>query len=335
MTKVPRWAFEKFPEADPTLTTQMKSVGETMAIGRTFKESLQKALRGLEVGPVRPRLRPEGPAGAPTDAADRRTRSRRKLATPNAERIWYIRYAFKAGMTVEDVHALTEDRPVVPAQHPRAGRASKDELPAGRAPRAAPTTTCCCKAKQNGFSDRQLAHLWDTSRGRGPPRPQAARASTPSSSWSTPAPPSSRRTRRTTTRPTRTRTRRARRRQAAGHHPRRRAEPDRPGDRVRLLLLPGRVRPARPRVRVIMVNSNPETVSTDYDTSDHLFFEPLTVEDVLNICERMQPDGRDRAVRRADAAEPGAGPGGGRRADHRHQRRDASTWPRTASGSAR
>ena len=84
----------------------------------------------------------------------------------------------------------------------------------------------------------------------------------------------------------------------------------------------------------IMVNSNPETVTTDYDTSDHLFFEPLTVEDVLNICDRMQPEGRDRAVRRADAAEPGQAAGGGRRADHRHQRRVASTSPRTASGSA-
>ena len=74
-----------------------------------------------------------------------------------------------------------------------------------------------------------------------------------------------------------------------------------------------------------MVNSNPETVSTDYDTSDRLFFEPLTVEDVLNICDRIAARGGDRPVRRADAAEPGAGAGGGRRADHRHQPRQRST----------
>ena len=106
VTKVPRFAFEKFPDADPTLTTQMKSVGETMAIGRTFKESLQKALRGLETGRF----------GLGCDRADRwGTRDQpsldeivAKLATPNAERIWFIRYAFKAGLTVEDVYARTK-----------------------------------------------------------------------------------------------------------------------------------------------------------------------------------------------------------------------------------
>src|SRR5947207_1605663 len=105
VTKVPRWAFEKFPEADPTLTTQMKSVGETMAIGRTFKESLQKALRGLETGRF----------GLGCDRGDRwGTRNQpavdeivRKLATPTAERIWYIRYAFKAGLGLEEIHQRT------------------------------------------------------------------------------------------------------------------------------------------------------------------------------------------------------------------------------------
>src|SRR4029434_7596183 len=102
VTKVPRWAFEKFPEADPTLTTQMKSVGETMAIGRTFKESLQKALRGLETGRF----------GLGCDQQDRwRTRQQpdtatilNKLAIPNSERIWYIRYAFKLGFSTEEIH---------------------------------------------------------------------------------------------------------------------------------------------------------------------------------------------------------------------------------------
>src|SRR6476469_3902437 len=102
VTKVPRFAFEKFPEADATLTTQMKSVGETMAIGRTFKESLQKALRGLEVGRFGlgcDRLDRWGTANEPT-----MEEIVGKLATPNAERIWFVRYAFKAGMGVEEAH---------------------------------------------------------------------------------------------------------------------------------------------------------------------------------------------------------------------------------------
>src|SRR5206468_9651459 len=102
VTKVPRWNFEKFPDADPTLTTQMKSVGETMAIGRTFKESLQKALRGLETGRF----------GLGCDRADRWGTAQQpgideiiaKLATPNAERIWYLRYALKAGLSIDDIY---------------------------------------------------------------------------------------------------------------------------------------------------------------------------------------------------------------------------------------
>src|SRR5438552_8075647 len=109
VTKVPRWAFEKFPDADPTLTTQMKSVGETMAIGRTFKESLQKALRGLETGSF----------GLGCDRTDRWGTPQQpsiddivgKLATPTAERIWYLRYAFKAGMSLEDIHRHTRIDP--------------------------------------------------------------------------------------------------------------------------------------------------------------------------------------------------------------------------------
>src|SRR5262244_1346843 len=106
VTKIPRFTFEKFPDADPTLTTQMKSVGETMAIGRTFKESLQKALRGLE----------NGRFGFGADRADRWGTPQQpgledilaKLATPNAERVWYLRYALKAGLTVEDLYQRTK-----------------------------------------------------------------------------------------------------------------------------------------------------------------------------------------------------------------------------------
>src|ERR671929_478114 len=99
VTKVPRWAFEKFPEADPTLTTQMKSVGETMAIGRTFKESLQKALRGLEVGRFGLGCDRLDKWGTPLQPSE--DDIIRRLYTPTAERIWYIRYAFKAGMSLD------------------------------------------------------------------------------------------------------------------------------------------------------------------------------------------------------------------------------------------
>src|SRR4051812_5550788 len=109
VTKFPRFAFEKFPEADSTLTTQMKSVGETMAIGRTFKESFQKAMRGLEVGAF----------GLGSDSKDlwgtleqpSNEEIRAKLARPNAERPWYIRYALKAGMSAAEIHRITHIDP--------------------------------------------------------------------------------------------------------------------------------------------------------------------------------------------------------------------------------
>src|SRR6202521_4942336 len=106
VTKIPRWTFEKFPDADPTLTTQMKSVGETMAIGRTFKESLQKALRGLETGRFGLGCDRNDLSGTPLQP-DRETIVHR-LSTPNAERIWYIRYALKAGLTLEEIYQRTK-----------------------------------------------------------------------------------------------------------------------------------------------------------------------------------------------------------------------------------
>jgi len=107
VTKIPRFTFEKFPDADPTLTSSMKSVGEAMAIGRTFKESLQKALRSLEIG-----ARGFGGGGkfGTDDLPDMQT-IQAKLATPNAERIFYIRYAFMAGLTIDDVFELTQIDP--------------------------------------------------------------------------------------------------------------------------------------------------------------------------------------------------------------------------------
>src|SRR5262249_48456986 len=109
VTKMPRWAFEKFPEADTTLTTQMKSVGETMAIGRTFKESLQKALRGLETGRFGLGCDRADLWGTPLPPSAEQITPR--LATPTAERVWYIRYAFKAGMSLDEVHRRTKIDP--------------------------------------------------------------------------------------------------------------------------------------------------------------------------------------------------------------------------------
>src|SRR6185295_8873897 len=106
VTKIPRWAFEKFPDADPTLTTQMKSVGETMAIGRTFKESLQKALRGLETGRFGLGCDLKDPWGTPQQPSEGDILS--KLATPNAERIWYVRLAMKAGLSIDEIFQRTK-----------------------------------------------------------------------------------------------------------------------------------------------------------------------------------------------------------------------------------
>src|SRR5207249_7321125 len=105
VTKIPRWTFEKFPDADPTLTTQMKSVGETMAIGRSFKESLQKALRGLETGRFGIGCDQKDLWGTPQQPSLETILNR--LATPNAERIWYLRYALKAGLTIDEIYQRT------------------------------------------------------------------------------------------------------------------------------------------------------------------------------------------------------------------------------------
>jgi carbamoyl-phosphate synthase large subunit len=320
VTKVPRFAFEKFPEANPTLTTQMKSVGETMAIGRTFKESLQKALRGLEVG--RFGLGCDRRDRWGTDDQPTRNEIAQKLASPNAERIWYVRYAFQDGMTVEEVYQRTKiDRWFL---HEILELVKvEDEL--RRCPgldRATPELIL--KAKQHGFADIQLATIWnsnptDVRRIRKGFGVEAVFKSVDTCAaefeaftpyyYSTYEAPSLK----------------------IGDL---RLEIDKPDagtvssnhqSSIANLQCEDEVRPptGKPRImilgggpnrigqgiefdyccvqaafalrdagyEVIMVNSNPETVSTDYDTSDHLFFEPLTVEDVLNIYDRMQPEG--------------------------------------------
>jgi carbamoyl-phosphate synthase large subunit len=324
VTKVPRWTFEKFPDADPTLTTQMKSVGETMAIGRTFKESLQKALRGLETGRF----------GLGCDRADRWGTPNPpsieeiigRLSTPNAERIWYIRYALKTGMSVEDIYQRTKIdrwflnniREIVDLEDrlracPRLGAADAELLLA---------------AKQHGFADRQLAHLWHTAetevrRVRKAHGIEAVFKLVDTCAAEFEAyTPYYYSTYESAVRHVGL---------AAGEHgskaqdgkaavmtsgaiisPRAAVVEDetRPtSGKERIMILgggPNRIGQGiefdycccqaafalrEAGYETIMVNSNPETVSTDYDTSDHLFFEPLTTEDVLNICDRMQPKG--------------------------------------------
>ncbi len=204
VTKIPRWAFEKFPDADPILTTQMKSVGEVMAIGRTFRESFQKALRGLEVGrfgfgcdPKDTWGTPEQPIAGRDPGEARHAERRAGLVDPPSPS--------SPGFSIDQIHALTHIDPwflhnlreLVLLEGRLRAAGSLDEA----------DDDLFREAKRNGFSDRQLAHLWDVDevevrRDRKAPGDQRR-----SSSWSTPAPRSSRRSRPITIRPTSTRTR--------------------------------------------------------------------------------------------------------------------------------
>ena len=159
VTKIPRWAFEKFPEASPVLTTQMKSVGEVMAIGRTFKESLQKALRGLEVGRFGLGCDKKDLWGTALQPSVEEIKT--QLAVPNAERVWSIRYALLAGLSVEQIQGLTGIDPwflsnieeLVVFEGLLRQVSALDEV----------GDELLREAKRNGFSDRQLATLWHTS----------------------------------------------------------------------------------------------------------------------------------------------------------------------------
>ena len=288
VTKVPRFAFEKFPEADSTLTTQMKSVGETMAIGRTFKESFQKALRGLEVGRF----------GLGCDSKDRWGRAdqptideiRAKLATPNQDRAWFIRYAIKTGMSLDEIFELSGIDPWFLDQIKQIIEL-EDELRGigGLAAVAAPQMR---RAKQTGFSDRQLATIWRSAEQEVRARRKELGVRATFKSVDTCAAEFEAYT--------------------PYYYSTYEDEDETPpkhSDKKRVMILgggPNRIGQgiefdyccchasfalAELGIESIMVNSNPETVSTDYDTSDLLFFEPLTTEDVLNIFDRVQPDG--------------------------------------------
>jgi carbamoyl-phosphate synthase large subunit len=288
VTKIPRFAFEKFPEADDTLTTQMKSVGETMAIGRTFKESLQKALRGLEVGSFG--FGSDGKDQWDTENRPGDDEIRARLATPGDKRIWYIRYAIKSGFTLDEIYKLTRIDPwfldqlfeIVELEDQLASIGAMEGV----------DDTLLRKAKQFGFSDRQLAFLlesneieirsWRKDRGvvavfKSVDTCAAEfEAHTPyfystyEEEDETPA-----------------RKAGTRRVMILGGGPNRIGQ----GIEFDYCCCHASFALREMGIESVMVNSNPETVSTDYDTSDLLFFEPLTAEDVLNICDRIEPDG--------------------------------------------
>jgi carbamoyl-phosphate synthase large subunit len=275
VVKIPRWAFEKFPEADRTLTTQMKSVGEVMSIGRTFKEALQKAVRSLE----------QDRWGLTLDRPVSEEELRHLIRVPTPDRLFAIGDAYRAGITTAEVHALSNIDPWF-LENLREIVAFEPEIT-----RAALTTPAVLrKAKQLGFADRRIATLT----GAGELQVRALRrrhgiaatfktvdtcaaefvAHTPYL-YSTyeeedEAPPSDRR-----------------KVVILGSGPNRIGQ----GIEFDYCCVHAAFALKEMGVEAIMVNCNPETVSTDYDTSDRLYFEPLTLEDVLNIVEKERPLG--------------------------------------------
>ncbi len=281
VTKIPRFTFEKFPGADTTLTTQMKSVGETMAIGRTFKESLQKALRGLETGHAGLGLNPRDPV---ENLATDREALTHKLRVPNEGRLVALRTAFRAGWTREEVHDATKIDPWF-LENIRELVEFEKHLSGSKL-----TPALLLQAKKLGYSDVQIAFAVNLT----PAEVQAMRAEhglrpnyklvdtcaaefaavTPYyySTWED---------------ETELEKSDQRKIMILGGGPNRIGQ----GIEFDYCCVHAAIAAQEMGCRAIMVNSNPETVSTDYDTSDDLFFEPLTHEDVLNIIQAVEPDG--------------------------------------------
>ncbi|HTO17993.1 MAG TPA: carbamoyl-phosphate synthase large subunit [Pseudomonas sp.] len=281
VTKVPRFAFEKFPKADARLTTQMKSVGEVMAIGRTFQESMQKALRGLEVGATGfdPKL----------DLADPEAESilKRELTVPSADRVWYVADAFRAGKTIDDVFQLTNIDPWFLVQ---IEDLVKDEEKVKTLGLASLDRDLLYRLKRKGFSDARLATLLGVSeksvrghRHKLKVLPVYKRVDTCAAEFQTDtaymystyeeeceANPSGRD-----------------KIMVIGGGPNRIGQ----GIEFDYCCVHAALAMREDGYETIMVNCNPETVSTDYDTSDRLYFEPVTLEDVLEICRVEQPKG--------------------------------------------
>ena len=276
VTKIPRFAFEKFPTADSRLTTQMKSVGEVMAMGRTFQESFQKALRGLEVG---------------VDGLNEKTQDRetleKELGEPGPERIWYVGDAFAQGMTVNEVYALTKIDKWFLVQ---IEDIVKIELELETHQLLELSKLEVLQLKQKGFSDRRLAKLLKTDenavralRHAHGIRPVYKRVDTCAAEFATNT--------------------------AYMYSSYEQECESEPTNRKKIMVLgggPNRIGQGiefdyccvhaalamrEDGYETIMVNCNPETVSTDYDTSDRLYFEPLTLEDVLEIVDKEKPLG--------------------------------------------
>ncbi len=283
VTKIPRFTFEKFPKADPTLTTQMKSVGEVMAIGRTFQESLQKALRSLEIGSYGLETRLEHGL----DAESGRTQLTHALRIPGADRIWHIADAFRFGFNRDEVYTLTHIDPWFLAQIEELVEIEKD---IARRVKKKPSAGRLRAWKRKGFSDRYIAQLLGISEQRvrgwrheAKVHPVYKRvdscaaefASSTAYMYST-------------------------------YEEECEAFPD---EHKRIIVLgggPNRIGQGiefdyccvhaslalrEDGYQTIMINCNPETVSTDYDTSDRLYFEPLTLEDVLEVVRVEKPTG--------------------------------------------
>ena len=280
VTKVPRFAFEKFPGASSTLTTQMKSVGEAMAIGRTFNESFQKALRSLETGR----------AGWGCDRAEKLpnlSQAQADLRRPHPERIFVIRHAMQLGLTVEEIYELTAIDPWFLDKFQKLLTVEKFIK---RTPLADINKAQMQAIKEEGFSDRQIAFATKTDedsvrahRKSLGVTPVYKMVDTCAAEFESLTP---------------------------YYYSTYEAESEvLPSDRRKVMILgggPNRIGQGiefdyccchasfalqADDYETIMVNSNPETVSTDYDTSDRLYFEPLTKEDVLNIIEAENPDG--------------------------------------------
>ncbi|WP_069475206.1 carbamoyl-phosphate synthase large subunit [Microcystis aeruginosa] len=281
VTKIPRFAFEKFPGSQPILTTQMKSVGEAMAIGRTFQESFQKALRSLETGRF-------GFGCDKVETLPPLSEVRAGLRTPNPERVYSIYHAFKLGMNGEEIHELTG---IDPWFLDKLADLMETEKFLKRTPLKSLSQEDLFAIKQQGFSDRQIAFATNTSedevrsyrKGLGIV-PVYKMVDTCAAEFEALTP--------------------------YYYSTYERVESEvLPSDKRKVMILgggPNRIGQgiefdyccchaafslSQAGFETIMVNSNPETVSTDYDTSDRLYFEPLTKEDVLNIIEAEQPEG--------------------------------------------
>jgi len=282
VTKIPRFAFEKFPQADARLTTQMKSVGEVMAIGRSFHESLQKALRGLEIGKTG-----LNPTGLDITSEEGLAKLKRELREPRPDRVFHLADAFRAGLTLEEVHDLSHVDPWFLAAFEDIVLVEKEVREQGL---TALDALRMRELKRLGFSDARLAELTNTDeaairhlRRTLGVRPVYKRVDSCAAEFAT------------TT--------------AYMYSTYEEECEANPTSRDKIIVLgggPNRIGQGiefdyccvhaalalrEDGFETIMVNCNPETVSTDYDTSDRLYFEPLTLEDVLEIVDLEKPKG--------------------------------------------